>query len=363
MSGSTRLSSEPVRLRPWHLLRVPAPPAKTEVLTSHRPRTTRRRTVAAADPLSGAGHEVAVWEYAPQLRDEPSPEDDIAVEPATLVFVHGFRGDHHGLALLADCLPEHRILSVDLPGFGASPAYPHAEHTVDHHAQTLGQVRQALELDERTGLVAHSYGTIVAAALCASRPQAWSFLALLNPIAEPALSASSTWLDRASALLAQGYYEAAARLPARLSDALLRSSLITWATTVFMSRTDDARVLAYTHDQHRRHFSGFASPAQVAQSYRASTTGSVPDSAAGLSLPVLLLAGDEDPLGSPAAQRALAADVAAASPRCRLVLLPGVGHLLHYERPRECASLIRDFLSRARPRPGANARARRSGRA
>ncbi|HIY64770.1 MAG TPA: alpha/beta hydrolase, partial [Candidatus Agrococcus pullicola] len=37
-----------------------------------------------------------------------------------LAFVHGFRGDHHGLETIAAHLPGYRILIPDLPGFGES---------------------------------------------------------------------------------------------------------------------------------------------------------------------------------------------------------------------------------------------------
>ena len=55
-----------------------------------------------------------------------------------MVMVHGFRGDHHGLALLADCLPDTEVYLPELPGFGHSPAFPDAEHTVAHYATAVG---------------------------------------------------------------------------------------------------------------------------------------------------------------------------------------------------------------------------------
>ena len=69
--------------------------------------------------------------------------------------------------------------------------------------------------------------------------------------------------------------------------------------------------------------------------------------AARLSLPVLLVAGREDPLGSVPAQEALAAAIDDAGGTAELHVLDGVGHLLHYERPAACAALIRDWLRRA----------------
>lgn len=58
-------------------------------------------------------HEVAVrggvtayWEYGPRDAD------------TTIVAVHGFRGEHHGLEPVLAYLPEVRVLVPDLPGFG-----------------------------------------------------------------------------------------------------------------------------------------------------------------------------------------------------------------------------------------------------
>lgn len=299
-----------------------------------------RREVPVADPVGGAPVPVSVFEYLPQG----------TTTARTFVFVHGFRGDHHGLALLADCLPGDRILAVDLPGFGASGAFPAAEHSVAHHAEAVAAAVAKLEVPADAVLLGHSYGSIVAAHLAAQDPRRWSALVLLNPISEPALSASGSLLDRVTAAVAQGYYEVAARLPERLGDGLLRAPLITWLTTLFMSETSDARILAHTHEQHTRHFSAFATRASLAQAYRASTTGSVPDNADRLMLPVLLVAGAEDPMGSPDTQEALAERIAAVSPRVELTVLPGVGHLLHYEKAPECAALVEDFLTGRPPR-------------
>ena len=337
----------PVRLR--DLLRPPAAPADPRGLTGHPARTPRRHTLAVPDPVSGIRSSVAVWEYAPVPVAAPgspgAPEGDAAAAP--LVFVHGFRGDHHGLALLADALPEHPIHSIELPGFGASEPFPHAEHTVAHHADAVATVVAALGLRATPVLVAHSYGTTVAAELVARDPSRWGRLVLLNPIAEPALEASASVSSRVLAAVAEGYYEVAARLPERPARLLLGAPPVVWVTTLAMTRTRDRDVLAYTHDQHRRHFSGFASARMLSEAYRASSTGCVADVAARLTLPVLLVAGREDPLGSVPAQEALAAAIDAAGGTAELHVLDGVGHLLHYERPAACAALIRDWLRRA----------------
>ncbi|WP_342353487.1 alpha/beta hydrolase [Micrococcus flavus] len=342
-----RMTPRPVdRVRLRDLLRPPAPPRDTRVLTGQPARVPVRRDVTIADPSSGARTALAVWSYGPVASRAGQPSPD-------LVFVHGFRGDHHGLALLADCLPERAVLSVELPGFGASPAFPHAAHSVAHHADALRQVLAAARPTGTAVLVGHSYGSVVAARAVADARAAGGPLAdalvLLNPIAEPALDASGSRSARLLSAAAQAWYEAAARLPERAGRALLGAPPIVWATTAAMTQTRDRAVLAYTHDQHRRHFSSFASARMLSEAYRGSSRGSVLDAAAHLDLPVLLIGGVQDPMGSPAAQHALAEHIRLAGGSPVLHLLDGVGHLLHYERPAECASLIRTWLSRADP--------------
>ncbi|MGO1182070.1 MAG: alpha/beta fold hydrolase [Micrococcaceae bacterium] len=326
--------------------RPPRPPADTAEITGAPARQPERLEVSFPDPVTARDSRLTVWRYPARTRPR-----------RTLVLVHGFRGDHHGLALIADVLcalcDDVELVLPDLPGFGDSPAFPDAEHGVEHYVTALNTVlptlvRAAGSASGRPWLLGHSFGSVVAAAWAARAPGTWAGLALVNPISEPALSPGSSLAEQLAARAAQGYYETAARLPQRWGRALLSHPAVVWATGAFMSRTDDRRILAYTHDQHQRYFSNFASRSMLVEAYRASVTGTVLDSAAGLHLPVLLIAGDKDPLGSPESQRLLSARIDEASPEVRSVMLDGVGHLIHYERPVQVAELLRDFVGAGR---------------
>lgn len=342
----------PIRLR--DRLLVPPAPRDTAVITGHRARTPERLIVDVPDPVSGRATPLAVWHYAVERRQGAE------AGTAPMVMVHGFRGDHHGLALLADCLPDTEIYLPELPGFGHSPAFPDAEHTVAHYATAVGSAVQALGLGTAPAasrraaapeattatpvLLGHSFGSVVASHLVAGQPSQWSELVLVNPICEPALSADGAPSERALARLAQGYYAASAALPEALGMALLSSPVVVWFTGTVMAKTDDRHTLAYLHDQHQNYFSAFDHRRVLVESYRASITGTVLDAADRLELPVLLVAGAQDELGSVSGQEHLARRIADVSPRVRLEMLDGVGHLIHYERAPETASLIRRFL-------------------
>jgi pimeloyl-ACP methyl ester carboxylesterase len=62
--------------------------------------------------------------------------------------------------------------------------------------------------------------------------------------------------------------------------------------------------------------------------------------AGAIAVPTLLIGADRDPITSVADQRTLVT----LFPDARLTILEGVGHLVHYEKPREAAALIVEFL-------------------
>lgn len=316
--------------------------------------------IEVPDPVSGRATPLAVWHY-------PAASADTVPQPP-IVAIHGFRGDHHGLALLADCLPGEEIFLPELPGFGDSPAFPDAEHTVPHYAAAVGSAVEALGLitaapstaparrgrraapspaahQPRPTLLGHSFGSVIASHLAGDAPDRWDGLVLLNPICEPALTADDSTAKVLMSRIAAGYYEVSAALPDRLGHAVLSSPAVVWITGTVMAKTTDRNTLAYLHDQHQNHFSSFDHRTVLVEAYRASTTGSVLDVAEQLRLPVLLVAGADDELGSVRGQRKLARRIGRASPRVQLEILDGVGHLIHYERAPQAAGLIHDFRS------------------
>ena len=76
------------------------------------------RTVSST--VQVAGTTVAYWTYEPV---QATPET------RTILVIHGFRGDHHGLLRVADQLPGMRIIMPDLPGFGSSAAFAYPSGT------------------------------------------------------------------------------------------------------------------------------------------------------------------------------------------------------------------------------------------
>lgn len=283
----------------------------------------------SAHVLNVADTLVHYWEYA-------------AVEPSaasrTIVMVHGFRGDHHGLERVVELLPEHRIIMADLPGFGVSPAFASGKHDIPGYGAFLASFLDTLELGPDTVLLGHSFGSIVVSHFVASHPGRVFPLILVNPIASPALEGPKGIMTK----LAVFYYWAAAKLPAALGNALLRSKLIVHVMSVTMAKTRDKELLAYIHGQHHAYFSGFANRDMLLESFQASVSGTVREVATALTLPTLLIAGAQDEIATLPNQHKLLEIL----PHGELLVIDGVGHLIHYETPQPAATAITAFLER-----------------
>ena len=252
----------------------------------------------------------------------------------TLVMIHGFRGTHHGLAKIAENLADFHLLVPDLPGFGQSDALT-GEHSVENYVEFVAQFIQKLGLKQPV-VVGHSFGSIVASHFASAHPDMLSKLILINPIAAPALQGPRGVMTR----LAIAYYWLGRKLPARAAKSWLGAPPIVRIMSVAMAKTKDKDTLHYIHDQHRQHFSTFASPEVVAQSFKASVSSDVSHVAEQLSAPTLLIAGEKDDITALGKQHELHCRIA----NSELYVIDGVGHLIHYETPGEAAGAMKRFL-------------------
>ncbi len=66
--------------------------------------------------------------------------------------------------------PSHRVIAIDLLGFGGSPAPDDASYTIEEHVAALERTIGALRLRGGFTLVGHSMGALIAARYAATRP-------------------------------------------------------------------------------------------------------------------------------------------------------------------------------------------------
>ena len=306
------------------------------------------------DALIGDGAQAVMtryWQYGKGMNAGLFPEGSYPV-----LLVHGFRGDHHGLEIIANYLlkliPNVSIISPDLPGFGRSADLPESaldEDSIDAYVAWLQDfVERANPLGLPLHVVGHSFGSILTSAFAAAHPASLARLSLINPISEPALEGR----QRVTSRLASLYYRAGAALPEKIGYPLLRSQLITRASSEVMMRTKDKAMRRFINGQHAAYFGSFGSRRGVLSAYEASITHTAAEYAAAIRVPVQMLVAEDDDLGTPETARAMYATLTSrnlpapsAGPRERLDMIPEVGHLIHYETPRRAAELIADFAA------------------
>ncbi|MCU1569791.1 MAG: putative hydrolase [Naasia sp.] len=295
------------------------------VLSPHAERGAVVEGVARTAQVLGST--TSYWDYGPA---------DAAV---TLVAVHGFRGDHHGLEAIVGYLcsahPNVRVIAPDLPGFGVSEPLADSRHDIDGYVRWLEAFLRELGLLGAAALLGHSFGTIlVSAALAGGMPAPRAVL--VNPIASPALSGPNALGTR----LAVFYYWLGSRIPERVGFALLRWRVVTRGMSVTMAKTRDRALRRWIHNQHDLFFGAFARRDVVLEAFRASVTHDVSDYAPRIRIPVHLIAAEKDDITPVADQHRLVA----LFPHATLRVLEGVGHLIHYEVPQEAADEVAGFL-------------------
>ena len=261
-----------------------------------------------------------------------------------LLLIHGWRGSsthwEGTLAALGDIRSVH---AVDLPGHGETP--PRANHLT-----TEGLARLLLDYADHAGLghfdlVGHSYGAAVAVALAAQRPERVRRLVLSS------LGTARTDLERHA--LAQTHAGLTLTMPWwRPWFALWRPWPGAWQPWIdwLSAQPEVVRALAGAFlsrvpDDHAVVSAGvreflYADPLSAMEVAVDATSPHFQHVLAKVRAPVLLLAGDRDPImpvdGVAALARAL--------PDCQTVLLSDCGHMPMIEWPDQFHRELRGFL-------------------
>jgi len=296
----------------------------------------RMESVPAASPYASLFDSVTVREASLTVLGGTTRFWDYGPEDAatTIIAVHGYRGEHHGLDPVVAHLAGLRIISPDLPGFGESEPLVGRAHDIAGYTEWLTAFVHQLGVTSPV-ILGHSFGSIVVASAVAGGLAA-SRVVLVNPIAAPALSGPNGFLSRLTLL----YYRASRALPERVGASLLSSWVVVRFMSIFLAQSKDPAMRRWIHDQHHTYFSRYATRDSVVEGFEASISADVSQYAARIPEPTLLVGADRDPITTVAAQERLR-DL---FPDARLVIIEGVGHLVHYEKPREAAQAIVEFL-------------------
>ncbi len=253
-----------------------------------------------------------------------------------LLFIHGYS------AALVEWMPvvprlcqDHRCLLVDLPGFGLSDK-KEGDYSPAHLAEMLADLLDQFGV-ERTGIVAHSWGSSIALALAHQFPERVGKVVLVG-----------AWV----------YYE---QLPTFLLWA--RVPLLGEAIyTAFFAEQPEMRYqqIYFEPDRHvtqrdvaaiRRYLKRRGAVRAALQAARDQRFETMQGWYSEVDKETLLVWGEQDRVSLPFYGKRLAGDL----PNSRLVLLPRCGHMPHHEDPEGFVREVLEFLAAPTPVPPAPA--------
>ena len=260
--------------------------------------------------------DTAVWKIPGESSDQ------------VYLLIHGFRGDHHGLAAIAAGLTAFDVLIPDLPGYGKSAALEKSD--LESYANWLAQLVNSI--GKPVHLIGHSFGTLVCSQAVATGLQVLS-LSLIAPIS----TRSAKQKDLGNSV-ARVFYRTCKAL-GLAGSLLMRSWLVVQIMSVAMATTRNRSLRSWIHNQHQSYFSNYANDEVVETGFWAASRSSVLDFAEQLKIPTLIIAGDVDLIAPLDGQKRLQQEIA----NSKLEIVPNIGHLLHYEAPAKVAELITDF--------------------
>ncbi|MBW3097547.1 alpha/beta fold hydrolase [Pseudohoeflea coraliihabitans] len=239
-------------------------------------------------------------------------------EGRAIILLHGLGGSSNSFQPLVPALRGRRIIRPDLPGAGRSPT-PRGKIDMRLLVDTLIRATFDLGVDS-ADLVGHSFGSLIAQHVAQARPALARTLTLFGPIIEPADAARERLKARAELARQQGMDTVADQ--------------VTSASTATGTADTNPAAYAFVRESHMRQSAeGFAKSCEA-------LAEAGPADLKALTMPVLVVTGEEDAVGPPSTAHQLADGLR----QGRAVILPQCGHWTPIEKPAECRRLLSEFV-------------------
>lgn len=241
-----------------------------------------------------------------------------------LLFIHGFPLDHTmWRQQIAEFRQTHRVLAVDLPGFGQSSPAP-SEMSISGFADQLAEFLDQLGVTEKVTLCGLSMGGSIALQFALRHPEKLARLILCDCRAvADSPEAQKMRHDLADRVLKQGPEFVAEAMASRLFAAS------TLAQQPEVVQSIQSVILA-------------SAPASIAGGSRAlANREDVVPRLGEIATPTLVLVGSEDIISTVDEMRHIAEGL----PHGTLAVIQGAGHMAPLEAPTKVNAAIREWLS------------------
>jgi pimeloyl-ACP methyl ester carboxylesterase len=269
------------------------------------------------------------------VRTVPVGEEKIVVydrgSGPVLVLVHGMFGDYQDWGPVLEPLAQkHRVIAVDLPGFGAS-SKPNVDYTGDYFVRQMDAFLREMKVDKAT-FIGNSFGAIVALMFTLEHPDKVSGLVLIGS------GGLHRWTDEEKQAARNRFTEANLKLLNPAINQLL-------FTPLFVNGTSEI-ALQYMEKQNaklsRPDYPAYAH--SLHSSIQLGLDAYLVDSLNKITAPTLLLQGQKDQV----IQLAWVETAARKFPAARLQVLPACGHVPQMECPTEVVSAVESFTAKLR---------------
>jgi pimeloyl-ACP methyl ester carboxylesterase len=252
-----------------------------------------------------------------------------------LIFVHGLAGSWPNwleqLPVLAD---KHRVIALDLPGFGHSPM-PSEQISISGYARLLDRLMDALGIDA-AAVVGNSMGGFISAELAIAFPQRVERLVLVSA------AGISTYDHRGAARTvpvlrrAERILAAYTAWMASKSDTVARRPRLRDATLNVVTRHPSRLPAALAAEQLR----GSGKPGFM-QALEANLNYDFHERLREIACPTLIVWGEDDRLIAARDAKVFGELI----PGSRVVMYADTGHMAMLERPAAFNALLEDFLT------------------
>ncbi|HPF71095.1 MAG TPA: alpha/beta fold hydrolase [Candidatus Krumholzibacteria bacterium] len=255
-----------------------------------------------------------------------------------VLLIHGLGSNAKGWSRNIPALTGagHRVIAVDLPGYGYSDKEPY-KYSMSFYATVLGEVLTNLGIEKATW-VGHSMGGQIAMTAALEQPERVARLVLISPAGfETFTDGEGDWMRRAVS-------------SEFVQDTTIRNIAVNLKSN-FHDAPAEADFMITDRIQVRgaKDFKAYCDA--VSLNVGAMLDGPVKDRLGDITQPVLVLFGENDNLiPNRFLHGGRTRDVAEAGtallPNARLVMVPSCGHFVQFEKPTETNDAVLAFLAR-----------------